>query len=191
MRPTYSLRRLRGSIRHISLKWLTSNEFWRPNRSIEVITHAPRIADLKIHVRSGLIPNQLEKPWSLARGGRAHCVRSVSKTAVRVPFCPLAFAPVPLARAAPDAVVPAFGMDALDYRGRHLRVESAVLDGEIACVDDAGQSSAICFSAGVSAFIAFDLLYLNGKDLRTLLLIETQGSIEETARAEAFTNALS
>jgi hypothetical protein len=33
MRPTYSLRRLRGSIRHIGLKWLTSNEFWRPSRT--------------------------------------------------------------------------------------------------------------------------------------------------------------
>jgi ATP-dependent DNA ligase len=41
--------------------------------------------------------------------------------------------------------------DLATWIAEHLRVESAVLDGEIACVDDAGQSSAICFSAGVSA----------------------------------------
>jgi len=54
------------------------------------------------------------------------------------------------------------------------RVESAVLDGEIACVDDAGRPNFrdLLFRKGQCIFIAFDLLYLNGKDLRILPLIE-------------------
>ena len=35
------------------------------------------------------------------------------------------------------------------WLAEHLRVESAVLDGEIACVDDAGRTSGIsCFASG-------------------------------------------
>jgi len=49
-------------------------------------------------------------------------------------------------------------------------VESAVLDGEIACVDDDGRPvfRDLLFRRRQCVFIAFDLLYLNGKDLRTL-----------------------
>jgi ATP-dependent DNA ligase len=48
----------------------------------------------------------------------------------------------------------------------HLRVESAVLDGEIACVDDAGRPvfRDLLFRRRQCVFIAFDLLFLNGKD---------------------------
>src|SRR5262244_3142986 len=53
---------------------------------------------------------------------------------------------------------------------KHLRVKSAVLDGEIACVDDSGRPifRDLLFRRRQCVFIAFDLLYLNGKDLRTL-----------------------
>jgi len=56
----------------------------------------------------------------------------------------------------------------------HLRVESAVLDGEIACIDDAGRSvfRDLLFRRRQCVFIAFDLLHFNGKDLRVLPLIE-------------------
>jgi len=64
--------------------------------------------------------------------------------------------------------------DLATWIAEHLRVESAVLDGEIACVDDAGRSvfRDLLFRHRQCAFIAFDLLYLNGKDLRTSPLIE-------------------
>src|SRR5262245_12088594 len=57
-----------------------------------------------------------------------------------------------------------------DWIAGHLRVESAVLDGEIACVDEFGWPvfRDLLFRKSQCVFIAFDLLYLNGKDLRTL-----------------------
>src|SRR5262249_28487389 len=39
-------------------------------------------------------------------------------------------------------------------------------------------------------FIAFDLLYLNGKDLRVSAAARTEGDAEETAAAKALTNPL-
>jgi ATP-dependent DNA ligase len=56
----------------------------------------------------------------------------------------------------------------------HLGVGGVVLDGKIACVDDAGRPvfRDLLFRKRQCVFIAFDLLYLNGKDLRTLPLIE-------------------
>jgi bifunctional non-homologous end joining protein LigD len=72
----------------------------------------------------------------------------------------------------------------------HLRVESAVLDGEIACVDECERPvfRDLLFRKRHCVFIAFDLLYLNGKDLRTLPLIERKSRAEEAAKTEAFTN---
>jgi bifunctional non-homologous end joining protein LigD len=63
----------------------------------------------------------------------------------------------------------------------HLRVESAVLDGEIACVDEAGRPvfRDLLFRRRQWVFIAFDLLYLNGKDLRTLPLIERKARLKK------------
>jgi ATP-dependent DNA ligase len=51
--------------------------------------------------------------------------------------------------------------------------KAAVLDGEIASVDESGRSGRpvfrdLLFRRRQCVFIAFDLLYLNGKDLRTL-----------------------
>src|SRR5215510_1253280 len=64
--------------------------------------------------------------------------------------------------------------DLATWIAEHLPVQSAVLDGEIACVDEAGRP--------VFRDLLFrrrqDLLYLNGKDLRTLPLIERKAALK-------------
>jgi bifunctional non-homologous end joining protein LigD len=74
--------------------------------------------------------------------------------------------------------------DLATWIGEHLRVESAVLDGEIACVDDAGRPMFrdLLFRRRQCVFIAFDLLYLNGKDLRMLPLIERKAALKKLLR---------
>jgi bifunctional non-homologous end joining protein LigD len=49
-----------------------------------------------------------------------------------------------------------------------LRVHDAVLDGELVCLDDAGrpQFRDLLFGRGVPTFVAFDLLAVNGRDVR-------------------------
>src|SRR4029077_1586381 len=63
----------------------------------------------------------------------------------------------------------------------HLKVESAVLDGEIACIDGEGRPifRDLLFRKSTCIFVAFDLLYLNGKDLRTLPLIERKRQLRK------------
>src|SRR5215471_9554682 len=63
----------------------------------------------------------------------------------------------------------------------HLRVESAVLDGEIACVDECGRPvfRDLLFHKRHCVFIAFDLLFLNEKDVRTLPLIERKAALKK------------
>ena len=58
--------------------------------------------------------------------------------------------------------------------GRHLKVENAVLDGEIACLDSEGRSqfNELLYRRGDPYFYAFDILWLNGRDLRDLPLIQ-------------------
>jgi bifunctional non-homologous end joining protein LigD len=55
-----------------------------------------------------------------------------------------------------------------------LRVKSAILDGEIVCLDGQGRSQFydLMFRRGQPYFYAFDLLWLNGVDLRELPLLE-------------------
>ena len=74
--------------------------------------------------------------------------------------------------------------DLATWIAEHLKVESAVLDGEIACVDDAGRPCFrdLLFRRRQCVFIAFDLLYLNGKDLRTLPLIERKATLKKLLR---------
>jgi bifunctional non-homologous end joining protein LigD len=57
---------------------------------------------------------------------------------------------------------------------RMLSIESAVLDGEIVCVDDHGRSQFrdLLWRRAEPCFFAFDLLYLNGQDLRTHALVD-------------------
>jgi bifunctional non-homologous end joining protein LigD len=66
----------------------------------------------------------------------------------------------------------------------HLHFESVVLDGEIAWVDDAGRPvfRDLLFRRRQCVFIAFDLLYLNGKDLRTLPLIDRKALLKKLLR---------
>ena len=55
-----------------------------------------------------------------------------------------------------------------------LKVQNAVLDDEIVCLDAEGRSifNELLFRRGSPIFYAFDLLYLNGRDRRQLPLIE-------------------
>jgi bifunctional non-homologous end joining protein LigD len=55
-----------------------------------------------------------------------------------------------------------------------LKVQNAVIDGEIVCLDEEGRSifNELLFRRGHAIFYAFDLLYLNDRDLRQLPLIE-------------------
>jgi ATP dependent DNA ligase domain len=74
--------------------------------------------------------------------------------------------------------------DLATWIAEHLHVEGAVLDGEIACVDDAGRPVFLdlLFRRRHYVFIAFDLLYLNGKDLRMLPLIERKALLKKLLR---------
>jgi bifunctional non-homologous end joining protein LigD len=60
-----------------------------------------------------------------------------------------------------------------------LKAKSAVLDGEIVCLNENGHSqfNELLFRRGTPQFCAFDLLWLNGRDLRELPLIERKRSL--------------
>lgn len=64
--------------------------------------------------------------------------------------------------------------DSLGQYLSDLPVRSAILDGEIVCLDGNGHSrfNELLFRRGLPYFYAFDLLWLNGKDMRGLPLIE-------------------
>jgi bifunctional non-homologous end joining protein LigD len=61
-----------------------------------------------------------------------------------------------------------------EWLAKRLNVQSALLDGEVACLDQHGRTvfNDLLFSRGECVFLAFDLLFLEGEDLRTLPLIE-------------------
>jgi bifunctional non-homologous end joining protein LigD len=63
----------------------------------------------------------------------------------------------------------------------YLKVENAVLDGEIACIDGEGRPifKDLLFRKSTCIFVAFDLLYLNDKDLRALPLIERKRQLRK------------
>ncbi|PYR99269.1 MAG: hypothetical protein DMG16_18350 [Acidobacteria bacterium] len=58
------------------------------------------------------------------------------------------------------------------------------MGGEIACLDERGRPNfrVLLFRQRQCIFIAFDLLYLNGKDLRTLPLIERKALLKKLLR---------
>jgi hypothetical protein len=66
----------------------------------------------------------------------------------------------------------------------HLKVESAVLGREIACLDEGGRPTFrdLIFRKRQCIFIAFELLYLNGKDLSTLPLIDRKMMLKRLIR---------
>jgi bifunctional non-homologous end joining protein LigD len=55
-----------------------------------------------------------------------------------------------------------------------LKVKNAIIDGELVCLDSEGRSifNELLLRKGCPIFYAFDFLYLNGRDLRQLPLIE-------------------
>jgi bifunctional non-homologous end joining protein LigD len=55
-----------------------------------------------------------------------------------------------------------------------LKAKTAILDGEIVCLDSEGRSifNELLHRKGAPTFYAFDLLFLNGRDLRQLPLLE-------------------
>jgi bifunctional non-homologous end joining protein LigD len=57
-------------------------------------------------------------------------------------------------------------------------------------VDDRPVFPDLLFRRRQCVFIAFDLLFLNGRDLRTLPLIERKAALKKLALAEALTNPL-
>jgi bifunctional non-homologous end joining protein LigD len=82
--------------------------------------------------------------------------------------------------------------DLVEWIAKHLRVESAVLDGEIACIDEAGRPvfRDLLFRRRQCVFIAFDLLFLNGRDLRTLPLLERKKLLKKLLRRRKRTRIL-
>jgi bifunctional non-homologous end joining protein LigD len=63
---------------------------------------------------------------------------------------------------------------------KRLRVSDAILDGEVICADETGRPIFLEMLRGrhPCRFIAFDLLWLNGDDLRPLPLIERKARLK-------------
>jgi bifunctional non-homologous end joining protein LigD len=70
-----------------------------------------------------------------------------------------------------------------EWIGRRLKVD-AVLDGEIVVLDEYGRSqfNDLLFRRGSLYFYAFDLLSLNGENLRLLPLIERKARLRKLIR---------
>ena len=64
------------------------------------------------------------------------------------------------------------------------RVKDAILDGEIICADETGRPIFIEMLRGRHpvCFVAFDLLWLNGEDLRPLPLVERKARLKRLLR---------
>ena len=68
-----------------------------------------------------------------------------------------------------------------------LRVQDAILDGEIVCVDQLGhpQFNKLMFRRGEPFFYAFDLVWLNGDDLRNLPLVDRKNGLQKIIPARS------
>jgi bifunctional non-homologous end joining protein LigD len=68
--------------------------------------------------------------------------------------------------------------DSLKTALAKLKAKTAILDGEIVCLDSEGKSrfTLLLRRGAEPVFYSFDLLWLNGKDLRRLLLIERKAT---------------
>jgi bifunctional non-homologous end joining protein LigD len=71
--------------------------------------------------------------------------------------------------------------DSLKTALAKLKAKNAILDGELVCLDDEGKSrfNQLLRRRAEPAFYAFDLLWLNGKDLRQLPLIERKKRLRQ------------
>jgi bifunctional non-homologous end joining protein LigD len=67
---------------------------------------------------------------------------------------------------------------------KRLGVRDAILDGEIICADETGRPIFLEMLRGRHpvCFVAFDLLWLNGEDLRSLPLIERKERLKRLLR---------
>jgi len=63
----------------------------------------------------------------------------------------------------------------------NVSAEDAILDGEVVCLDDRGcsQFNTLVYRKAESCFYAFDLLWLNGEDLRECPLIERKRELQK------------
>jgi ATP-dependent DNA ligase len=73
-----------------------------------------------------------------------------------------------------------------------LKVKNAVIDGELVCLDSEGRSifNELLFRRGCPIFYAFDLLYLNGRDLRQLPLIEREEKLRAVIEKSALPDVI-
>jgi bifunctional non-homologous end joining protein LigD len=73
-----------------------------------------------------------------------------------------------------------------------LKVQNAVIDGELVCLDSEGRSifNELLFRRGCPVFYAFDLLYLNGRDLRQLPLTERKEKLRSLIEKSALPDVL-
>ena len=71
--------------------------------------------------------------------------------------------------------------DALRKSLGQLRVDNAILDGELVCLDSHGHSQfyELLYRRAQPVFYAFDLVWLNGKDLRQLPLMERKEQLRQ------------
>ena len=67
-----------------------------------------------------------------------------------------------------------------------LEVRDAILDGELVCLDQAGrpQFNELFFRRSTPYFVAFDLLWLNEKDLRSLALLRRKARLKSLIAAK-------
>jgi bifunctional non-homologous end joining protein LigD len=77
------------------------------------------------------------------------------------------------------------GFEALKRSLAKLPVENAILDGEVICVDAKGvsQFNQLLSRKGEPVFYAFDLLWLDGEDLRRMPLVERKKRLARLVRA--------
>src|SRR5215469_1330397 len=77
------------------------------------------------------------------------------------------------------------GFEALKRSLAKLPVENASLDGEVICLDAQGvsQFNQLLSRKGEPVFYAFDLLWLDGKDLRQIPLVERKKRLARLVRA--------
>jgi bifunctional non-homologous end joining protein LigD len=73
-----------------------------------------------------------------------------------------------------------------------LKVQNAVIDGELVCLDSEGRSifDELLFRRGCPIFYAFDLLYLNGRDLRQLPLIDRKEKLRAVIEKSAMPDVI-
>ena len=77
------------------------------------------------------------------------------------------------------------GFEALKRSLAKLPVDNAIIDGEIICVDAKGvsQFNQLLSRKGEPVFYAFDLLWLDGEDLRQMPLVERKKRLARLVRA--------